>query len=243
MFFYEIPYGSHWSAPPGHALSTPSEEEDLYFRIYYEGLDPVPVAIPLVHVNQEARSVACFHAKKLGYKVFQNEETKTPILARGMDRVKDVLYLGQHGVEEIDEAYHDELIDSELINIRFPNPTQYGIYSKGCRSSDLTRILDYPWYADAVYIFQADKEDEWQVVNTRGVQKQRVEPDTCGWRIRRYNAEVGCWEWGPGEVHPDVNWNRILEDDLGKMRLTKSLTDDSIREFCIKLVKSKVVEV
>lgn len=198
VFFHENRFLRPWRAPPGHPAYSP-DDSNLFSRYFYEELDPVPVVMPLAHVNREARQAAVFYAQELGYMLVrgQNEDQRAPIFARGMDRAKDILYFEPGGLEAMLINSFDELAALGESHGQYLNPTQYGICASGCDAAYFEDVLQYPGDCDAIYVFISDdgQEEMKTRVNTGSVRRSRIEADSYQGRAWTFDNHTRQWRW------------------------------------------------
>lgn len=253
IFFHENRFLRPWQASPGD-IAYHADYSNWYSRYFYEELDPVPVVMPLVYVNREAREAACFYAKELGYEVVrsQGEESRgAPIFARGMDRLKDILYFEPGGLEAMLINSFDELVQLNELHDQYLNPTQYGICARGCTSDYLEEILQYPGDCDAIYLFIPDDgaEEMKSEANTGNVSRRRVEAASFGGRTWAFNNQTRQWKW-TSEQHGEMPWseelNKAIEGcvaDMVDMKGWASANAEKAPTFFIQPVKAKIVNV
>lgn len=233
-----------WVAPPGSDWYTPEPSTNLHSRYFQHELDPVPVVVPLVHVNREARPAACFYADKLGYLIFRNKDSRTPILARKMDRFKDVLYFKYKDLENFDIYRAPELLALESTYLEAFGIERHGCCARECKRDYLEGAFEYMTGTLGIYIFLSGKNDELDEINTGTVQKHRVEFDACGGRAWCFDRETRQWAWEPGENIASEELNKEIEAFNIDMTETWNFRFDEKPPKCfIVPVKVKIVDV
>lgn len=243
VFFHEHRFMRLWVAPPeDKEWYMPDSEHNMHLRYFYEELDPVPVAISLIHVNQEARAAACFHAEKLGYEVFHNPSKSVPILGRRINRVKDILYYKYNGLIDFDEYRSPELEALDITFIQVFGLERHGCCARECVDDYFRFVFFYIPDTVSIYVFMSDENDELNEINTGGVQKHRIEFDQG--RAWCFNNKTRQWAWGPGENIADDKLNKEIEafnEDLSSRN--DSVPDQYASQFRIVPVEARVVQV
>lgn len=182
VFFHCEEHFTPWYAQPGDPVYGITKS-NLFLRYFYEKLDAVPVDLPLLKVNQEAHTAACFYAPQLGYEIFQNKEQGCPIIARRMNPSNDILYFEYGEAENMIVSGFDQMEALDEVYSLYPTPKHWGICGRNCLSHDdgyINEMLDFYDYFHTVHVFISDRGGELQRRNHGGVQATRIEPDTCG---------------------------------------------------------------
>lgn len=121
-------------------------------------MDPVPVVMPVAHVNREARDIACLHAKDLGYML--SEGNRPPIFSRCMDNAKDILYFKDGALINMLEKHAADLVALGEVHRQYHfNPMQYGICSSETKC--LEDLYNDPGDIDVAYVILPEEGKGW----------------------------------------------------------------------------------
>lgn len=243
IFFHDNRFMRPWEAPAGHEAYCPGGI-NWYSRYFYEEMDPVQVAMPIAHVNREARQVACSQAGELGYVLSQRKNTP-PVFSRGMDRGKDILYFENGALINMMEKHRADLIALGEVHRQYHlNPSQYGICSTEAKY--LYDLFNDPGDIDTAYVFLPEEGNGWlkDRPNTGSMQSVRFEADICKGRAWVFNKDTRQWAWGPGAVLGDSELNTEIETcdpDIIDMRGWGPKTLQFAPEFYVQPTRTKRV--
>ncbi|CEJ82942.1 hypothetical protein VHEMI02981 [[Torrubiella] hemipterigena] len=236
IFFYSQGFMKKFKKPypPNHKLYPGSH---LYLRFCHELLDPVPVIVPLLHVNADAARVVLRWAKKRNFNISKDIFSNRTMISRCMDRIHDILWLPASGFDTITKQLLHECRGDSLANRQCLMPKQYAIsetememveWSASVFSRDDGFIH---LQAETVYVLTT-KTAVWmpEVENLGIVQPHRWVITPGNERALNYDFEKREFSWGPG----DKCGGKEVWENMENME--HPLEEDPRKKFCMKVV-------
>ncbi|KAM0417467.1 hypothetical protein ACHAPT_012529 [Fusarium lateritium] len=173
----------------------------------------VPVEIPLIFVNREARSVAQGWARKHGVEIQPESQT----CVRPFDLESDIIYVN---IDQFEDCYmepHERMLEPDLVGRMISltiRPQNLAVSEMAFRTDTVKPIIlslhNYAYHLYVIVGEQPDVEGLWELDRSRG-------------RSVFWNPEQQRFHMGEGELITDEDLYRTIEED--KKGLSPDLED------------------
>ncbi|KAJ4312896.1 hypothetical protein N0V84_009705 [Fusarium piperis] len=200
---------------PGDEGYLPELEDNINIDFRPDLVIQIPVDLPLILVNREARRVVLEWAREYGIKMPPVGDSHTCM--RPFDPHRDVIYVEINKMMEFERAPWERMFEPDLAG-RFissgTRPKCLAISEMAFRDDQVKpNILSMHNYASHLFVIvgeQPDFEGLWEVDSSRG-------------RSVFWNWEKLCFEMGDGDFITDEGLYRIIEE--GEKQLSEDLDD------------------
>jgi hypothetical protein len=190
---------------PGDEDYFPELEDNIELEFRPDLVIQIPVELPLILVNREARSVTLKWAREYGVKITPGSDNHTCM--RLFDPQLDIIYVEISQITDFYMAPHERMFEDDLIGRMISSsirPKRLAISEMAFRSDDVKPdILSAHNYASHLFVIvgeQPDFEGLWEVDSSRG--------KSVFWNCKKLRFEMG-----DGEYITDEGLYRIIEEN------------------------------
>ncbi|RTE80615.1 hypothetical protein BHE90_004846 [Fusarium euwallaceae] len=200
---------------PGDEGYHPDLEDKIDLEFRPDLVIQIPVELPLILVNSEARHVALEWARQHGIKIPPQGDGHTCM--RPFDPQRDTIYVETSQIEDFYNAPWERMFEDDLANRMISSnlrPKNVAISEMAIRNNEIKPLaLAMNNYASHIFVIigeQPDFEGLWEVDDSRG-------------RSVFWNCKKLCFEMGDGEYITDEGLYGCFEE--GKRDFLEDLLD------------------